>query len=76
MERIMAGGMLPLILTSVGVLLLYQILVRFRRGASVRGAVVVITGASSGLGKGWRPIHFYFTERICGIIQYLHHLRC
>ncbi|XP_015246578.1 PREDICTED: dehydrogenase/reductase SDR family member 7B-like isoform X1 [Cyprinodon variegatus] len=51
MERIMGGGMLPLVLTSVGVLLLYRILVRLRRGASVHGAVVVITGASSGLGK-------------------------
>ncbi|XP_069566217.1 dehydrogenase/reductase SDR family member 7B isoform X1 [Brachyistius frenatus] len=51
MERVMGGGMLPLVLTSVGVLLLYRILVRLRRGARVHGAVVVITGASSGLGK-------------------------
>ncbi|XP_028267685.1 dehydrogenase/reductase SDR family member 7B isoform X1 [Parambassis ranga] len=51
MERVVGGGMLPLVLTSVGVLLLYRILVRLRRGASVQGAVVVITGASSGLGK-------------------------
>ncbi|MEQ2309786.1 Dehydrogenase reductase SDR member 7B [Ameca splendens] len=51
MERIMGGGMLPLVLTSVGVLLLYRILVRLRRGAPMHGAVVVITGASSGLGK-------------------------
>lgn len=47
----MGGGMLPLVLTSVGVLLLYRILIRLRKGASVQGAVVVITGASSGLGK-------------------------
>lgn len=51
MERVMGGGMLPLVLTSAGVLLLYRILLRFRKGASVQGAVVVITGASSGLGK-------------------------
>lgn len=51
MERITGGGMLPLVLTSVGVLLLFRMLVRLRRGASVQGAVVVITGASSGLGK-------------------------
>lgn len=57
MERVVGGGMLPLVLTSVGVLLLYRILVRLRQGASVQGAVVVITGASSGLGKGRRPPH-------------------
>lgn len=51
MERVMGGGMLPLVLTSVGVLLLFRILIRLRRGACVQGAVVVITGASSGLGK-------------------------
>ncbi|CAG5897633.1 unnamed protein product [Menidia menidia] len=50
-ERVMGGGMLPLVLTSLGVLLLYRLLVRLRNGASVQGAVVVITGASSGLGK-------------------------
>lgn len=51
MERVMGGGMLPVVLTSLGVVLLYRILVRLRKGASVQGAVVVITGASSGLGK-------------------------
>ncbi|GAA6226128.1 dehydrogenase/reductase SDR family member 7B [Lates japonicus] len=51
MERVMGGGMLPLVLASVGVLLLYRILVRLRPGAAVQDAVVVITGASSGLGK-------------------------
>lgn len=43
--------MLPVVLTSLGVVLLYRILVRLRKGASVQDAVVVITGASSGLGK-------------------------
>ncbi|CAN9505721.1 unnamed protein product [Ophioblennius macclurei] len=51
MERFLGGGLLPLALTSVGVLLLYRILLRLRQGASVQDAVVVITGASSGLGK-------------------------
>lgn len=47
----MGGGVFPLVLSSVGVLLLYRWLVRLRRGVSVQDAVVVITGASSGLGK-------------------------
>lgn len=51
MERVLGGGVLPLALGSVGVLLLYRILLRLRQGASVQDAVVVITGASSGLGK-------------------------
>ncbi|XP_029364703.1 dehydrogenase/reductase SDR family member 7B [Echeneis naucrates] len=51
MDRVMGGGMLPLVLASVGVLLLYRILTHLRPGASLRDAVVVITGASSGLGK-------------------------
>ncbi|XP_071389454.1 dehydrogenase/reductase SDR family member 7B [Centroberyx affinis] len=51
MERVTGGGMLPLALASLGVMLLYRILVRLRPGASVQDAVVVITGASSGLGK-------------------------
>lgn len=52
MERVMAAGsMLPLVLGSVGVLLLYRVLVRLRAGAAIQDAVVVITGASSGLGK-------------------------
>ncbi|XP_006809198.1 dehydrogenase/reductase SDR family member 7B [Neolamprologus brichardi] len=51
MERVMGGGMLPVVLTGLGVVLLYRILVRLRKRASVQGVVVVITGASSGLGK-------------------------
>lgn len=43
--------MLPLILASVGVLLLFRKLLRLRRGKDLKGCVVVITGASSGLGK-------------------------
>uniref|UniRef100_A0A1A8H983 Dehydrogenase/reductase SDR family member 7B n=1 Tax=Nothobranchius korthausae TaxID=1143690 RepID=A0A1A8H983_9TELE len=51
MDRIVGGGLLPLVLSGVGVLLLYQVLLRLKPGTSVQGAVVVITGASSGLGK-------------------------
>ncbi|XP_061896304.1 dehydrogenase/reductase SDR family member 7B-like, partial [Entelurus aequoreus] len=52
MERLPGGGTLPaLILASVGVLLLYRVLRRLRAGASLQDAVVVITGASSGLGR-------------------------
>ncbi|XP_062294054.1 dehydrogenase/reductase SDR family member 7B [Scomber scombrus] len=51
MERITGGGVLPLALAGVGVLMMYRILVRLRAGASLQDTVVVITGASSGLGK-------------------------
>lgn len=61
MERVVGGGILPLVLGSVGLLLLYRILVRLRPGAALQDAVVVITGASSGLGKG-RPSHFFLTS--------------
>uniref|UniRef100_A0A3P9KV80 Dehydrogenase/reductase SDR family member 7B n=1 Tax=Oryzias latipes TaxID=8090 RepID=A0A3P9KV80_ORYLA len=47
----MGGATLPLVLTTLGVLLLYRILTRLRSNGSVQGLVVVITGASSGLGK-------------------------
>lgn len=52
MERVLGGGMLPLVLASVGVWALYRIVSRMRPGAALQDAVVVITGASSGLGKG------------------------
>ncbi|XP_053707112.1 dehydrogenase/reductase SDR family member 7B isoform X2 [Synchiropus splendidus] len=51
MERVPSGGMLPLILASVGILLLFRKLLRRRHGKDLKGCVVVITGASSGLGK-------------------------
>lgn len=51
MERVVGGGVLPLLLVSAGILLLYRILVRLRPGAALQDAVVVITGSSSGLGK-------------------------
>lgn len=50
MDR-MVGGMFHLICASMGLLLLYRILLCLRKGRDLRDAVVVITGASSGLGK-------------------------
>ncbi|KAG7505657.1 hypothetical protein JOB18_036817 [Solea senegalensis] len=50
MERVMGGGLLPLVLAGA-VLLLYRVLVRLRPGAALQDAVVVITGSTSGLGK-------------------------
>ncbi|CAL8275124.1 unnamed protein product [Lota lota] len=47
----MGGGTLSLVLGGLGVLLLYRVLRRLRPGARVQDSVVVITGASSGLGK-------------------------
>lgn len=52
MDRVTGGGVLQLALAGAGVFLLYRILVRLRPGVSLQDAVVVITGASSGLGKG------------------------
>ncbi|KAL4617880.1 dehydrogenase/reductase SDR family member 7B [Arapaima gigas] len=48
---LMSGSLTPLVLGSLGVLMLYRLLQRLRRRASVQDAVVVITGATSGLGK-------------------------
>ncbi|KPP67398.1 dehydrogenase/reductase SDR family member 7B-like [Scleropages formosus] len=48
---LMFGGVTPLVLGGLGVLMLYQLLRRMWKRASVRDTVVVITGASSGLGK-------------------------
>lgn len=63
MDRVTGGGALQLALAGAGVLLLYRILVRLRPGASLQDAVVVITGASSGLGKG-QPL-FYLLFSLC-----------
>ncbi|XP_026181354.1 dehydrogenase/reductase SDR family member 7B [Mastacembelus armatus] len=51
MERVLGAGMVPLILATMGVFMLYRILVRLRPGATLQDSVVVITGASSGLGR-------------------------
>lgn len=53
MDRVagVGGGMFHLLCVSMGFFLLYRLLLRLRKGADIRDAVVVITGASSGLGK-------------------------
>lgn len=51
MDRIAGGGMFHLLFASMGLLLLYRLLLRLRKGSDLRDTVVVITGASSGLGK-------------------------
>lgn len=65
MERVTGGGVLQLLLASAGALLLYRLLVRLRPGATLQDAVVVITGASSGLGKGTPPAHFICSAKAC-----------
>lgn len=52
MERLAGVGVGPLAIGAVGVLLLLQIIRRVRRKQVLQDKVVVITGASSGLGKG------------------------
>lgn len=47
----MGGAAFQLALAGAGVWLLYRMLLRLRPGVSLQDAVVVITGASSGLGK-------------------------
>lgn len=61
MERVTGGGFLQLLLASAGAVLLYRLLLRLRPGATLQDAVVVITGASSGLGKGG-GLWFSFTS--------------
>ncbi|XP_046895103.1 dehydrogenase/reductase SDR family member 7B [Hypomesus transpacificus] len=50
MEHVMRSAV-PLVLGSLGLLLLCRAVRRLRRAVSVQGLVVVITGASSGLGR-------------------------
>ncbi|XP_072337071.1 dehydrogenase/reductase SDR family member 7B isoform X2 [Scyliorhinus torazame] len=45
------SNLLPLMLGSVGLIILFRLLQSMKERAIVQGAVVVITGASSGLGK-------------------------
>lgn len=51
MERVAGSGIFHLLCASMGLLLFYRLLLRLRKTADLRDAVVVITGASSGLGK-------------------------
>lgn len=56
MERAL-GGMGPLVLGGVGLLVMYYVMQKMRRKNRVQNSVVVITGASSGLGKGEQHIN-------------------
>ncbi|XP_067859008.1 dehydrogenase/reductase SDR family member 7B isoform X2 [Heptranchias perlo] len=49
--EITSSNILPLLLGSVGLVVLYRLLQSMRERAYIQDAVVVITGASSGLGK-------------------------
>jgi len=50
--EITSSNLLPLVLGSVGLIVLFRVLRSMKERAIVQDAVVVITGASSGLGKG------------------------
>ncbi|KAM4631999.1 dehydrogenase/reductase SDR family member 7B isoform 2-T3 [Discoglossus pictus] len=58
----------PLLLGSVGVYSLYKLLQRLRSGAYIQDAVVVITGATSGLGKECSKLFYQAGARLvlCG----------
>ncbi|XP_051877330.1 dehydrogenase/reductase SDR family member 7B isoform X2 [Pristis pectinata] len=49
--QITSSNLLPLLLGGVGLIILYRLLQRMKERAYIQDAVVVITGASSGLGK-------------------------
>lgn len=53
----MLGSMASVLLVGLGGLVLYRLLQRLRLKACMQDAVVVITGASSGLGKGANSHH-------------------
>lgn len=48
-------AIVPLLLGSVGLFTLFRLLQRMRMRAYLQDAIVVITGATSGLGKGGSP---------------------
>lgn len=69
MERVAGGGgMIQLLFGGLGLLLLYRLLLRLRKGSDLREAVVVITGASSGLGKECARVFYSAGARLvlCG----------
>ena len=52
MDFITSTAILPLLLGCVGLFSLFKLLQWLRMRAYIRNAVVVITGATSGLGRG------------------------
>lgn len=52
MDFITSTAILPLLFGCVGIFSLFKLLQRMRMKAYLRNAVVVITGATSGLGRG------------------------
>lgn len=52
MDVVTQTTILPLVLGCLGIFSLFRLLQRIRSKAYLRNAVVVITGATSGLGRG------------------------
>lgn len=75
MDFITSIAILPLLFGCVGIFSLFKLLQHMRMKAYLRNAVVIITGATSGLGRGesWRQC--YQVGRIVGP-RFEDQLRC